>query len=62
MDINLFRQAITVAGLVCFVAIALWAWASRRRADSKRRPCSRSTTTTCPRRPIAVEGVGAKHD
>lgn len=26
MDINLFRQVITVAGLVCFVAIALWAW------------------------------------
>ncbi|SFZ79238.1 cbb3-type cytochrome oxidase subunit 3 [Chitinimonas taiwanensis] len=26
MDINLFRQIITVAGLVCFVAIALWAY------------------------------------
>lgn len=26
MDINLFRMLITVAGVVSFVAIAVWAW------------------------------------
>ncbi|HEY9102893.1 CcoQ/FixQ family Cbb3-type cytochrome c oxidase assembly chaperone [Chitinimonas sp.] len=26
MDINLIRIVVTLAGLACFVAIAVWAW------------------------------------
>lgn len=33
MDINDMRSLITVAGLVCFLAIAAWAYSSRRRKD-----------------------------
>ncbi|PHV11651.1 cbb3-type cytochrome oxidase subunit 3 [Chitinimonas sp. BJB300] len=41
MDINLLRQIITVAGLVCFAAIALWAYgkpASQRFDEAAMQP------------------------
>jgi len=33
MDINDMRSLITVAGLVCFLAIAWWAYSGKRRKD-----------------------------
>ena len=33
MDINEMRSLITVAGLLCFLAIAVWAFSGRRKAD-----------------------------
>ncbi|HEX6734556.1 MAG TPA: cbb3-type cytochrome c oxidase subunit 3 [Azonexus sp.] len=33
MDINEMRSLITVAGLACFVAIAWWAYSSKRHKD-----------------------------
>jgi cytochrome c oxidase cbb3-type subunit 4 len=33
MDINDLRSLLTVAGLVCFLAIAAWAYSGRRRKD-----------------------------
>ena len=35
MEINLFREVITVAGLACFVVIVLWAYGkpARQRFD-----------------------------
>ena len=32
MDINDLRSAVTVLGLLGFIAIALWTWRSERRA------------------------------
>lgn len=33
MDINDMRSLITVAGLVCFLAIGFWAYSGKRRKD-----------------------------
>jgi cytochrome c oxidase cbb3-type subunit 4 len=33
MDINEMRSLITVAGLVCFLAIGFWAYSGKRRKD-----------------------------
>lgn len=33
MDINELRSLITVAGLLCFLAIIFWAYSSERRND-----------------------------
>jgi len=33
MDINELRSVITVAGLLCFLAIIFWAYSSERRSD-----------------------------
>ncbi len=33
MDINLLRAAVTVTGLVLFLALVVWAWSRQRRAD-----------------------------
>jgi len=33
MDINELRSVITVAGLLCFLAIIFWAYSSERRRD-----------------------------
>ncbi|WP_375712095.1 CcoQ/FixQ family Cbb3-type cytochrome c oxidase assembly chaperone [Azonexus sp.] len=33
MDINEMRSLLTVAGLICFLAIAWWAYSSKRRKD-----------------------------
>jgi len=33
MDINDMRSLLTVAGLVCFLAITAWAYSSKRRSD-----------------------------
>lgn len=33
MDVNTLRSLVTVAGLVCFIGIVLWAWSSRNTAD-----------------------------
>jgi cytochrome c oxidase cbb3-type subunit IV len=32
MDINHIRSAVTVFGLVLFIALVRWAWAARRRS------------------------------
>ncbi|MDR2186696.1 MAG: cbb3-type cytochrome c oxidase subunit 3 [Azonexus sp.] len=33
MDINDMRSLVTVAGLICFLVIAIWAYSSKRRKD-----------------------------
>lgn len=33
MDINEMRSLVTVAGLVCFLAIGFWAYSGKRRKD-----------------------------
>ncbi len=33
MDVNTLRSAVTVAALVCFIGIVLWAWSGRNAAD-----------------------------
>lgn len=33
MDINDIRSLVTALGLILFVAICIWAWSRRRRAD-----------------------------
>ncbi len=33
MDINTLRSIVTVAGLLCFIGIVVWAWSARKRAD-----------------------------
>ncbi len=33
LDLNLVRSAVTVALFVLFIALCLWAWSSRRRAE-----------------------------
>jgi cytochrome c oxidase cbb3-type subunit 4 len=33
MDINDLRSLLTVAGLLCFLAITAWAYSSKRRGD-----------------------------
>lgn len=33
MDINELRSLLTVAGLLCFLAIAAWAYSGKRRQD-----------------------------
>jgi cytochrome c oxidase cbb3-type subunit IV len=32
MDVNLLRSAVTVVGLVVFIALVAWTWLPRRRA------------------------------
>lgn len=33
MDVNTLRSIVTVAGLVTFIGIVLWAWSKRNAAD-----------------------------
>ncbi len=33
MDINLLRSIVTVAALVVFIGIVIWAWSKRNQAD-----------------------------
>ena len=33
MDVNTLRSLVTVALLVCFIGIVLWAWSKRNAAD-----------------------------
>ena len=33
MDINLLRSIVTVAALVVFIVIVIWAWSKRNQAD-----------------------------
>ncbi len=33
MDVNTLRSIVTVAGLITFVGIVLWAWSRRNAAD-----------------------------
>jgi len=33
MDINTLRSAVTVAALIAFLAICVWAWSRRNQAD-----------------------------
>lgn len=33
MDINTLRSAVTVAALIAFVGIVVWAWSRRNQAD-----------------------------
>ncbi len=33
MDVNTLRSLVTVAGLITFIGIVLWAWSRRNAAD-----------------------------
>jgi cytochrome c oxidase cbb3-type subunit 4 len=33
MDVNTLRSIVTVAGLITFIGIVLWAWSRRNAAD-----------------------------
>ena len=33
MDVNTLRSIVTVAGLITFIGIVLWAWSKRNAAD-----------------------------
>jgi cytochrome c oxidase cbb3-type subunit 4 len=33
MDINIMRAAVTVIGLVLFLALVVWAWSRQRKTD-----------------------------
>lgn len=33
MDINTLRSAVTVAALIAFIGIVVWAWSRRNQAD-----------------------------